>query len=122
MTSQQLFIALLHRLKKWGDACVLYELLRHGADEREVKTTTTAIAQATGVSRPQTFRALARLGQIGLIDVRAQQSFRTIVTANRDAIWNLLRQPVSDNAPGAREDVFPALFNLPPDLEGEAIA
>ncbi|MBR5950394.1 MAG: MarR family transcriptional regulator [Actinomycetaceae bacterium] len=114
IASQQLFVELLHRLGTYGDACVLYSLLQRHADEREYKTSMTVIATAIGISRQQVHRAIKRLEAMGLVRSRAQSNYRTCVTVDREAVSQLMRQPIPENLPGINNEVFPFLANYIP--------
>ena len=115
MTSQQLFIEFLHRLRKYSDAVVLHALLQQHGDEVEFKTSATQMAlDILGgvVVRRQIQHALDRLSHFGLLEVHTHTNYRTHVKVDREAVKALLRIPVSPLLPGIRTDGFPFLEHI----------
>src|SRR5699024_5009257 len=94
VTSAQLFVALLHRLRRYEDALVVHALLRQHADQEEFKSSATRIARdllGGQVTGKQVRRALARLEHAGLVSSRVYQNYRTCITVHRDALLVLLQ-------------------------------
>ncbi len=112
MTSQQLFIELLHRLRKYSDAVVLHAVLQQHGDEVEFKTSKTQMALdllGGRLESKQVQRAFNRLSDLGLMDIHVHANYRTHVKVDREAVKALLRTPVSPLLPGIRTDGFPFL-------------
>ena len=112
MDNRQLFIALLHRLRKYSDTLVLYVALEQHADEMEFKTSTTKLAlDLLGgvIDRFLVQRSLKRLSDLGLVEVRTHANYRTHIKVDREAVNALLRTPVSPMLPGIRRNSFPFL-------------
>ena len=115
MECKPLFIALLHRLRRYPEAMVLYAALEQHADEHEFKTTLTQMALdilGGQVDRYQVQRALGRLHEKGLVEIRTHANYRTHIKVDRGAVEALLRTPVSDFLPGMREVSFPFLEHV----------
>lgn len=115
MTDERFFIDLLHRLQDYDDAMVLYTAIQQQADQTEFKTSSTRIALdllGNNVEKKQVQRALRRLADHGLIQVRTHANYRTYISVDRDAVNALLRIPVSNSLPGLRSDSFPFLDDL----------
>lgn len=96
MECKPLFIALLHRLRRYPEAMVLYAALEQHADEREFKTTLTQMALdilGGQVDRYQVQRALGRLHEKGLVEIRTHANYRTHIKVDRGAVEALLRTP-----------------------------
>lgn len=109
MTSDRLFVELLHRLGKYSDALMLHTALREQADVAEWKTAVTQVSQFAldgQINKWQAQRALDRLTQLGLIEVRIHAKTATLITVDRDAVMELLQQPVSNTLPGMRREDF----------------
>lgn len=112
MTNQELFVAVIHRLKKYSDAVVLMALLEQHADVTEFKTSATQIALdlAGGqIVRRQAQQALARLADMGLIEIRTHANYRTHIKVDSSAVEALLRNSISEYLPGLRDVSFPFL-------------
>ena len=115
MECKPLFIALLHRLRRYPEAMVLYAALEQHADEHEFKTTLTQMALdilGGQVDRYQVQRALGRLHEKGLVEIRTHANYRTHIKVDRAAVEALLRTPVSDYLPGLRSTSFPFLEHI----------
>ena len=115
MTSQELFLALLHRLQRYTDAMVLHAMLRQQADVSEFKGSASHISlDLLGglVHMKQVQRSLIRLGEMGLLQCRTHANYKTHVSVDRAAVKALLRTPVSPYVPGVIEDTFPFLDEL----------
>ena len=112
MTSERLFVELLHRIGRYTEAMVLYAVIQQRADEFEVKTTATRISEDIlqgKVDRKNVQRALAALEERGLIALRTHPNHRTHITLNHEALLALLRESVSPELPGLRQETFPFL-------------
>ena len=113
MTNEQLFIHILHRLRKYSDALVLMFLLHDNGDERQVKSSAVKIsldALHGQIQRWQVQRSLDRLVDLGLIEVKPHPNWRTVITVNRDALVEFLNgKPPSNLLPGLRGAPFPFL-------------
>lgn len=115
MTNESLFINLIHRLGKYPEAVVLAVALEQHADEQEFKTTSVRISLDLlgGVlEKKQVQRALDRLAERGLIELRTHANYRTHIKVDRAAVEALLRTPVSDYLPGLRSTSFPFLEHI----------
>lgn len=114
MDSKTLFNELLHRLTKYkngkySDAMLLHYLLRQGADKEEFKTTAIKVALdalAGCLNRGDVQRSIERLKQLGLISTRVHANTRTHFTVNREAVLELLSEPLPRNLPGIDERHF----------------
>lgn len=115
MTNGRLFLEMLHRLKRYDDACVLYQLLMQWADKKEAKLSTTMIAfdfLAGQINAQQVRRALHRLQELGLIAVRTHANYRTLVTVDRQALTLFLGTPAASGLPGLQAETFPFLDDM----------
>ena len=129
MTNEQLFVHLLHRLRKYSDALVLHVILQDHGDKRQVKTSAVKMALDSlrgQIQRWQVQRSLERLESLGLINVMPQPNYRTLVTVNQEALLAFLNQePLSDMLPGFRANTFPFLdaVNATPlaDFKGSTV-
>ena len=125
MKSDQLFIALIHRLKSYPDAMVLHAVLRQEADVEVYKSSSGQIAtNLLGglVQKKQVQRSLLRLAESGFLEIKVHSQYKTHVTVDREAVQALLRLPVSDYVPGVIEDTFRFLDELKAEAEAEAEA
>ncbi|AYR19474.1 hypothetical protein [Alcaligenes faecalis] len=129
MTNEQLFVHLLHRLRKYSDALVLHVILQDHGDKRQVKTSAVKMALDSlrgQIQRWQVQRSLERLESLGLINVMPQPNYRTLVTVNEDALLAFLNQEsLSNMLPGFRANTFPFLdaVNATPlaDFKGSTV-
>ncbi|UUO09440.1 hypothetical protein M6D76_10300 [Alcaligenes faecalis] len=129
MTNEQLFVHLLHRLRKYSDALVLHVILQDHGDKRQVKTSAVKMALDSlrgQIQRWQVQRSLERLESLGLINVMPQPNYRTLVTVNQEALLAFLNQePLSNMLPGFRANTFPFLdaVNTTPlaDFKGSTV-
>lgn len=109
MTSERLFVDLLHRLGKYSDALILHTALKEQADVAEWRTATTQLAAHAldgHVSQRQVLRSLHRLAELGLVELRTHAKTATLIRVDRDAVMELLQQPVSNLLPGMRGKDF----------------
>ena len=123
MTSQELFLALLHRLQRYPDAMVLHAMLRQQADVSEFKGSASHISLdllGSLVHMRQVQRSLTRLGEAGLLQCRTHANYKTHVTVDRAAVKALLRTPISPYVPGVIDDGFSLLDELNAEAEADA--
>lgn len=121
MTSQQLFIELMHRLRSYSDTVVLHSLIQQQAHLQELKISLTTFAlDVLGgcLNRKSVERSLERLRDAGVLEVRVHANYRTHIKVDADAVRSLLRQPICDFLPGLRDEVFPFLQ----DIEADALS
>ncbi|MDO5693869.1 MAG: hypothetical protein Q4G70_15555 [Pseudomonadota bacterium] len=64
------------------------------------------------LEKKQVQRALDRLAERGLIELRTHANYRTHIKVDRAAVEALLRTPVSDYLPGLRSTSFPFLEHI----------
>jgi hypothetical protein len=103
MTESELFIELLHRLRHYDDAVVLYAALAQGADKAELQVSAAHLAlhHLQGqISRKKVQRSLARLSDLGLVEVRTYDCYRSHIRLDSDALRSFLRVPISQKLPG----------------------
>ncbi|GKS86960.1 hypothetical protein AVMA1855_22430 [Acidovorax sp. SUPP1855] len=109
MTSDRLFVELLHRLGKYSDALILHTALKEEADVTEWRAATTQVAMYNldgRINQRQVLRSLHRLAELGLVQLRTHAKTATLITVDRDAVMELLQQPVSSQLPGMRGKDF----------------
>lgn len=109
MTGNQLFAQLVQRFQNYADASVLWILLKEEADVREHSMTAGSMAheQLCGTARPTSVqRSLQRLEQMQFITVRVHKNTKTLVTVNRDAVLEFLRQPMATRLPAMSQKQF----------------
>ena len=115
MTKDRLLIDLFYRLPNPSDALVLFVLLSQHADVTELRTSASRVsnnALQRLVSPSQVRNTFKTLQELELITVRIHANYRTLVTVHRDAVFALLREPVSDILPGLNTERFPFLDYL----------
>ena len=118
--SERLFVELVHRVRHYADAMFLFGMLKEHADVREFESTRPKMSRRqmeNMVTDREVRRSLERLQERGLIKVRTHANTRTHVAVNRDAVLDLLRQPVSPRLPGLHEFNFPFLDAWQADIE-----
>lgn len=116
--NEQLFLDLIHRLRRYPEAMVLYAALEQHADADEFKTTATQLSLdllAGVLEKKQVQRALDRLQELGFVECRTHANYRTHIKVDRDAVTALLRTPISDYLPGLRQVSFPFLEHVTQD-------
>ena len=112
MNSETLFAELIHRLRHYADAMLLFGMLKEHADVREFESTRPKISRRqleNAVDRFDISRSLDRLQTRGLITVRTHANTRTHIAVNRQAVLDLLAEPLSPRLPGRHEFKFPFL-------------
>lgn len=115
MTQPQFFLELLHRLRKYSDALVLFKVIQQGADRAELKISATTLALdllGGHVNKWQVQRSLQRLGDLGLLTVRIHENYRTHIQVDAHALRVYLRQPISAYLPGLCDETIPLLDAL----------
>ncbi|HRL52678.1 MAG TPA: hypothetical protein PK805_00400 [Acidovorax temperans] len=120
MTTQKFFIELLHQLKNYSDAAVLFTAIQQGAVLREFKVSTTTFAlDLLGgcVNKWKVQRSLQRLSDLGVITLRIHENYRTHIKVDADAVRALLRRPLCEVLPGMRDESFEFLS----DQDDEAL-
>lgn len=109
MTGNELFAHLVQRLTRYEDAAVLWILLKEQADVREHSTTAWTIANeqlCETVSRAAVQRAIRRMQDQGLLATRTHKNTATLITVNREAVLQLLRQPMPERLPALSKKQF----------------
>lgn len=112
MTSDELFIELVHRLRFYTDAMLLFGMLKEHADVHEFDSTRAKISRRqmdNAVTDREVRRSLERLQERGLVTVRTHANTRTYIRVDRQAVFDLLRQPLSPRLPGRQDFQFPFL-------------
>lgn len=115
MTNSELFLQILHRLKNYDDAAVLYTCLTQHADVEEFRTSATRMGLDLlegQLGRRQVQHSLNRLSDLGLLSKRAHPNYRTLIQIDRDTILVFLRSPLSPRLPGVEERSFPFIRSL----------
>ncbi|WP_084151377.1 hypothetical protein [Paracidovorax oryzae] len=129
MTGTQLFAQLVQRFQNYTDAAVLWVLLKEEADVREHSTTAGSMAheQLCGTARPTTVqRSFQRLELMRFISVRTHKNTKTLITVDREAVLEFLRQPLAERLPALSDKQFSFLeaWNgeaVSPNSQNEAI-
>lgn len=112
MNCNDLFLHLIQRMKSYSDASVLWIFLKEHADENEYAVSVYKLAdiQLCGdISKNAAHRSIKKLQELGFLNVRVRKNSETLVTVNREAVLELLRQPVAERMPAVSEKVFPFL-------------
>lgn len=96
MTTDQLFIALIHRLADYEEAMVMQLLLAWDADRTPLRSGKRKLQQALGpsVSEKGVWRAVERLTHQGLVSTKVYPNTYTEYTVNAEAIEALLAEPL----------------------------
>lgn len=119
MTGCDLFVNLVLRLRHYGDAAVLWVLIKERAEVRELKTTSMLISHvqlAGTVDRMSAHRSFKNLQAKGLIKVRVHRKTATLITVDRVAVLDLLSTPLDERLPGLSQKTFPFLDNWAEDV------
>lgn len=119
MNGRDLFVHLLLRMRHFGDAAVLWVLLKERAEKKELKTTSMLMSHvqlAGAIDRNAAKRAFKSLQDQGLIHVRVHRKTATLVKVDREAVLDLLRTPLDERLPGLSAKVFPFLESWSADL------
>lgn len=112
MNANMLFAKLVQHLTNYNDAAVLWTLLKERADCKEIGVSVNEIAglQLCSTVAPKTVhRTIEKLQQMGFITVRVQHKSKTLVTVNREAVLDLLNQPLPERLPACSKKTFPFL-------------
>lgn len=120
MTTSDLFVHLVLRLRHHADAAVLWVLIKERADVKELKTTSMDIShvQLAGmVDRWTVRRSIKNLQESGLINVRIHRKTATLISVDRQAVLALLRTPLDERLPGLSRKVFPFLAAWSDDFQ-----
>lgn len=114
MNQEQLFVQLSHRLKSYGDTCLLMLLLNWGLDIDKFACSKEQIARSELgglLTRYELRRAVERLQDARLIAVTVYPNTKTEFRVNREAVLQLLRQPIPSRPyfPGVADRPIPFL-------------
>lgn len=112
MKGNELFIELVLRLKHFSDAAVLWILIKERADIKEFKTSVVRMAydQLPGtIDKWAAHRSLKHLQELGLIRIRIHRKTATLVTVDRQAVFDLLDTELEERLPGLSKHEFPFL-------------
>lgn len=107
MTESELFNEFLHRLRHYDDAMVLYTALAQSADRVELQVSAAQIAlhHLQGqISRKKVQRSLVRLSDLGLLEVRTYDCYRSHIRVDPEALRSFLGVPISPKLPGLADD------------------
>jgi hypothetical protein len=80
----------------------------------------TEVELCRTIPLPTVKRTLQRLQETGFINVRVQKNTKTLVTVNRDAVLDLLRQPIAERLPSVSKKHFPFIDGWNEDIAKEA--
>ncbi|WP_404298983.1 hypothetical protein [Alicycliphilus denitrificans] len=109
MTGPDLFVHLVQRMRVYADAAVLWILLKEEADVTETGTTSGSMAETqlcNSIDRKTAQRSLQRLEVLGFITTRVHKNTKTLVTVNREAVLDLLRQRIPERLPAVSKKQF----------------
>lgn len=109
MKANTLFLQLVQRLHNYVDASVLWVLLKEEADIKEYAMTAGKMAeqQLCGtISIATAKRSIERLAGAGYISVRTHKNTKTLVTVNREAVLDLLRESLPERLPAFSKKEF----------------
>lgn len=125
MNGNELFAQLAQRLQSYADAAVLWICLKEHADVEEISITAGKMATIELCDTMKIWdvqRTIKRLELLGFISVRIHKNTRTLVTVHREAVLNLLRQPMPERLPALSKKVFPFLAAWNEDLAAQQAA
>ena len=109
MTGPDLFVELVQRIRNYADAAVLWILMKEEADEKETGFTSGGLAEiqlCNTIDRKTAQRSINRLCEMGFITTRVHRNTKTLVTVNREAVLDLLRQPIPERLPAVSKKQF----------------
>lgn len=109
MTGPDLFAELVQLIRNYADAAVLWILLKEEADVQEKGVTSGGLAETQlcdTIDRKTAQRSIQRLREMGFISTRVHRNTKTLVTVNREAVLNLLRQRIPERLPAASKKQF----------------
>ena len=112
MNCNDLFAHLVQRMRSYTDASVLWVFLKEHADENEYAVSTYKLAEVQlcgEISKDAAHRSIKKLQMLGYLTARVRRNSETLVAVNRDAVLELLRQPVPERMPVVSQKVFPFL-------------
>ena len=112
MNCNDLFLHLVQRMKSYADASVLWVFLKEHADESEYSVSVYKLAEVQlcgEISKDAAHRSIKKLQMLGFLNVRVRKNSETLVTVNREAVLELLKQPVAERMPAVSKKVFPFL-------------
>lgn len=125
MNCNELFAQLVQRFRSYEDAAVLWICLKEHADVKEYAVSTLRLAdqQLCGsLNQKMAHRVLQRLHEQGFIKVSVVRNAKTLVQVNREAVLELLRQPLPARLPACSDKNFPFLEAWNADLSAVAEA
>ena len=112
MNCNDLFAHLVQRMRSYTDASILWIFLKEHADEKEYAVSVYKLAETQlcgDVSKDAAHRAIKKLQMLGFLNARVRRNSETLITVNREAVLELLRQPVPERMPAVSQKVFPFL-------------
>lgn len=115
----------IHRsaIQKLHGCCGSLGLTQRAGDIGEIAITSGSITEVElcrTIPLPTVKRTLQRLQETGFINVRVQKNTKTLVTVNRDAVLDLLRQPIAERLPSVSKKHFPFIDGWNEDIAKEA--
>ncbi len=122
-SGNDLFTQFVQLFRSYTDAAVLWVLLKERGDIGEIAITSGSITEVElcrTIPLPTVKRTLQRLQETGFINVRVQKNTKTLVTVNRDAVLDLLRQPIAERLPSVSKKHFPFIDGWNEDIAKEA--
>ncbi|MGB6094797.1 MAG: hypothetical protein WBF95_00635 [Comamonas thiooxydans] len=123
MNSNDLFIRLVQIFQSYSDAAVLWTFLKGHADVSEAAITAgdvSSIELCETVQKKTVQRTIQKFQEMGFINVRVQKNTKTLVTVNRDAVLDLLRQPIAERLPSISKKHFPFIDAWNEDIAKQA--
>ena len=123
MNGNYLFAQLVQRLHNYADASVLWICLKEHADVKPFSTSASNMhfdQLEKTVSRANVQRSMKRLQEKGFIDVNTHIGFKTVIKVKRDAVLQLLREPMPERLPANSKKVFPFLEAWQLDIDEQA--
>lgn len=109
MNCNDLFAQLVQRMHSYSDAAVLWIFLKEEADVDEYGAASGKMSeeQLCGtLSRKTIHRSIERMCEMGLITTRVHRNTKTLVTVNREAVLDLLRQQIPERLPAVSKKQF----------------
>ncbi|WP_082848132.1 hypothetical protein [Delftia sp. GW456-R20] len=109
MNASSLFVQLVQRFHNYEVAAVLWVLLKEEADVKEFGMTAGKMAEehlCRTVSESTVRRAIDRLAGAGFISVRVHKNTKTLVSVDREAVLNFLRDPLPARLPAISKKEF----------------
>lgn len=109
MNGNDLFAQLVQRMHSYSDAAVLWIFLKEEADVDEYGAASGKMSEeqlCDTVSRKTIHRTIERLCEMGYVSTRVHKNTKTLVTVNREAVLDLLRQPIPERLPAVSKKQF----------------